>query len=206
MLATLLVLAASRRDPEPAYVVQRGQMQSAQLVNLARACMAMGCSNNTLTALLQDLLARNQTSNLYMFPVARAYYTYRVSANRYENYTFFTIRTLRGLETVAVGVVAQSGFVLNTFSKSYHGVTYILKNTTLTYCHVYTSPFFPPSGAACPTTLSPSGGKIVYCPRIYDPAGLAEVKQVGPCTWAVAVPGNYTLRDEFYIPVKVVVP
>jgi hypothetical protein len=206
VLAALLVLAASRRDPEPAYVVQRGQMQSAQLVNLARACMAAGCSNDTLAALVQDLLARNQSSNLFMFPITSAYYTYRTSTNRYENYTFFTIQTLRGSETVAAGVVAQSGPLLNTFSKSYHGVTYILKNTTLTYCHVYASPFFPPSSAVCPTTVSLSGGKIVYCPRIYDPNGVAEIRQIGPCTWAVAVPENYTLRDEFGVPVKVVVP
>jgi hypothetical protein len=170
--------------------------------------MAAGCSNDTLAALVQDLLARNQSSNLYMFPITSAYYIEkpRPESYRYENYTFFTILTLRGPETVAVGVVAQAYGISNTFSKNYRGVTYILKNTTLTYCHVYASPFFPPSSAACPITESLGGRKIVYCPRIYDPAGLAEVKQIGPCTWAVAVPGNYTLRDEFYVPVKVVVP
>jgi hypothetical protein len=46
---------------------------------------------------------------------------------------------------------------------------------------------------------------LVYCPRIYDPSGVAEVRSIAPCLWAVAVPGNYTLRDEFGIPVKVIV-
>jgi len=210
VLAALLVLAASRRDPEPAYVVQRGQMQSAQLVNLARACMAAGCSNDTLAALVQDLLARNQSSNLFMYPVLDAYYKGNVSSTRAVDHVSFTIQTLRGPEAVEVVVVAQAGFVLNTFSKSYHGVTYILKNTTLTYCHVYTSPFFPPqqnTPLPCPVTYGANA--VVYCPRIYDPNGVAEIRQIGPCTWAVAVPGNYrdyTLRDEFYVPVKVVVP
>jgi hypothetical protein len=207
IFATLIILAVHRRDPEPAYMIQRGQMQSAQLVNLARACMAVGCSNATLVTLVQDLLNRNASSQLYMFPITNAYYTYRTSTYRYENYTFFTIQTLRGPETVAVAVSAQSGSTLNTFSKSYHGVTYILKNTTLTYCHVYASPFFPiqPDSPSCPISLDLTG--IVYCPRIYDPNGIAEVKLLDPrtCTWAVAVPGNYTLRDEFYVPVKVVV-
>jgi len=209
VLAVLVVLALHRRDPEPAYMVQRGQMQSAQLVNLARACMAVGCNNATLTTLVQDLLGRNASSHLYMFPITSAYYIEKPKPEsfRYENYTFFTILTLRGQETVAVAVSAQAYGVRNTFSKNYHGVTYILKNTTLTYCHVYASPFFPQSSIACPVTLSLSGGKIVYCPRIYDPSGIAEVKLIDPytCTWAVAVPGNYTLRDEFYVPVKVVV-
>ena len=205
ILAVLVILAIHRQDPEPAYMIQRGQMQSAQLVNLGRACMAVGCSNATLATLVQDLLNRNASSHLYMFSITNAYYTYRTSTNRYENYTFFTILTVRGQETVAVAVSAQSGSTLNTFAKNYHGITYILKNTTLTYCHVYSSPFFPsqPGSPSCPISISLTG--IVYCPRIYDPNGLAEIKQIGPCNWAVAVPGNYTLRDEFYVPVKVVV-
>ena len=205
LAVTLLAIVASR-PPEPAFAYERGPMQSAQLIHLARYCLAIGCSNETLRSLVRDLQAYNASEPLLMHPVVQAYYKGNVSSTRAVDHVSFTIQTLRGPEAVEVVVVAQAGFVLNTFSKSYHGVTYILKNTTLTYCHVYASPFFPPSSAACPTTVSLSGGKIVYCPRIYDPNGLAEIRQIGPCTWAVAVPENYTLRDEFYVPVKVVVP
>jgi hypothetical protein len=140
-----------------------------------------------------------------MFPVVQAHYRSLASTSRVENYTLFTIQTLRGYEVVALGVSAQAGSVLNVFSKTVRGVTYVLRNTTLTYCHVYSSPFLPAPNSAPPCPLSMGLSGLVYCPRIHDPSGIAEVRQIGPCTWAVAVPGNYTLVDEFGIPVKVVV-
>jgi hypothetical protein len=165
----------------------------------------VGCSNDTLSRLVGELVAYNASEPLLMYPVAQAYYRSLASTSRLEDYAFFTIWTLRGYETVALGVSAQAGSVLNTFSKTVRGVTYILKNTTLTYCHVYASPFLPTPADAPPCPLSQPIAGLVYCPRIYDPSGVAEVRQIGLCTWAVAVPGNYTLRDEFGIPVKVVV-
>jgi len=204
LAVTLLAIVASR-PPEPAFAYERGPMQSAQLIHLARYCLAVGCSNDTLSRLVGELVAYNASEPLLMFPVVQAYYRSLASTSRVENYTFFTITTLRGSETVALGVSAQAGSVLNTFSKTVRGVTYILKNTTLTYCHVYASPFFPAPADAPPCPLSMGLSGLVYCPRIYDPNGVAEIRQIGPCTWAVAVPGNYTLRDEFGVPVKVLV-
>jgi hypothetical protein len=183
-------------------------MQSAQLIHLARYCLAVGCSNTTLASLVSSLLDLNASEPLLMHPVAQAYYREEASSTRVERYVFFIIQTLRGYETVALGVSAQAGSVLNTFSKTVRGATYVLRNTTLTYCHVYASPFFPAPADAPPCPLSISMSGLVYCPRIYDPSGVAEVKLIDPytCTWAVAVPGSYTLRDEFGIPVRVVVP
>ena len=204
VLAALLVLAASRRDPEPAYVVQRGQMQSAQLVNLARACMAAGCSNDTLAALVQDLLARNQSSNLFMYPVLDAYYREVASSTRVERYVFFIIQTLRGAEAVAFGAAAQSSPVQGRYERVVRGERLIFFNVTLTYCHVYASPFFPTPAGAPPCPLSQPLSGIVYCPRLHDPRGVAELTYVGYCVWRVSVPGNYTLYDEFGVPVRVV--
>jgi hypothetical protein len=204
LAVTLLAIVASR-PPEPAFAFERGPMQSAQLIHLARYCLAVGCGNDTLSRLVGELVAYNASEPLLMHPVVQAYYRSLAYTSRLENYTFFTITTLRGSETVALGVSAQAGSVLNTFSKTVRGVTYILRNTTLTYCHVYASPFFPTPADAPPCPLSQLIAGLVYCPGIYDPNGLAEIRQIGPCTWAVAVPGNYTLRDEFGVPVKVVV-
>jgi hypothetical protein len=204
LAVTLLAIVASR-PPEPAFAFERGPMQSAQLIHLARYCMATGCSDAKLASLVSGLQAYNSSEPLLMYPVVQARYRSLASANRVENYTFFTIQTLAGRETVALGVSAQAGSVLNVFAKSYRGFTYLLRNTTLTYCHVYASPFFPTPADAPPCPLSQPIAGLVYCPRIHDPSGLAEIRQIGPCTWAVAVPGNYTLRDEFGVPVKVIV-
>jgi len=209
LAVTLLAIVASR-PPEPAFAFERGPMQSAQLIHLARYCLAVGCGNETLRSLVRDLQAYNASEPLLMYPVLDAYYKGDVSSTRAVDHVSFTIQTLRGPEAVEVVVVAQAGFVLNTFSKNYHGVTYILKNTTLTYCHVYTSPFFPPQqNTLLPCPVAHGANAVVYCPRIHDPSGVAEVKQVGPCTWAVAIPIDYnlyTLYDEFGVPVRVVVP
>jgi hypothetical protein len=205
VLAVTILALVALRPTEPAFAYERGPMQSAQLFHLARYCLAVSCSNATLASLVSSLQAYNSTEPLLMFPVVQAYYRSSTSTNRVENYTFFTIQTLKGYETVALGVSAQSGSVLNVFAKSYRGISYVLKNTTLTYCHVYSSPFFPIPVSAPPCPLSQPIAGLVYCPKINDPSGVAEIKQIGQCTWAVAVPGNYTLRDEFGIPVKVVV-
>ncbi|MEM0233813.1 MAG: hypothetical protein QXX32_00915 [Thermofilum sp.] len=205
VLAVTILAILAQRPAEPAFAFERGSMQSAQLIHLARFCLAIGCSNATLASLVSSLQAYNSTEPLLMFPVVQAYYRCSASTNRVENYTFFTIQTLKGYEIVALGVSAQSGSVLNVFAKSYRGFTYVLKNTTLTYCHVYASPFSPIPVSAPPCPLSQPIAGLVYCPKILDPSGVAEIKQIGPCTWAVAIPGNYTLRDEFGIPVKVIV-
>jgi hypothetical protein len=205
VLAVTILALVAQRPAEPAFAYERGPMQSAQLIHLARYCLAVGCSNATLASLASSLQAYNSTEPLLMFPVIQASYRSLASTSRVENYTLFTIQTLAGRETVALGMSAQSGSVLNVFSKTVRGVTYVLKNTTLTYCHVYASPFLPAPDSAPPCPLSMGLSGLVYCPRIHDPSGIAEVRQIGPCTWAVAVPGNYTLVDEFGIPVKVVV-
>jgi hypothetical protein len=198
VLATTLVLLAAQRPPEPAFALERGQMQSAQLIHLARYCLAVGCSNETLGSLVAGLLALNSTEPLYMYPVADAKYYYSAPGSSENRTVVFTITTLRGSEAVSLRVYTAPAVRLGALTKQVHEHTLIFYNCTLTYQHVYTSPFFP-------------GGSLTYCPRLYDPRGLADVRRgAAPCWWVVLVPATpdntYTLYDEFGIPVRVVVP
>jgi hypothetical protein len=203
LAVTLLAIVASR-PPEPAFAFERGPMQSAQLIHLARYCLAVGCSNTTLSSLVSSLRAYNASEPLLMYPVLDAYYGEVASSTRVERYVFFIIQTLRGAEAVAFGAAAQSSPVQGRYERVVRGEKLTFFNVTLTYCHVYASPFFPPSGPPCPLSQPLSG--IVYCPRLRDPRGVAELTYVGYCVWRVSVPGNYTLYDEFGVPVRVVVP
>jgi len=195
VLAVTILALVALRSTEPAFAYERGPMQSAQLIHLARYCLAIGCNNDTLMVLVKELVKYNASEPLLMYPVLDAYYEENISSTRAVDHVSFTVQTLRGPEKVEVVVVAQAYGRQNVISKTVRGVSYVLKNTTLMYRHEYLSPFFP--------------SRLEYCPRIYDPSGVAEVRSIGPCFWAVAVPIDYnlyTLFDEFNIPVKVVVP
>jgi len=202
ILAATLVVIVSQRPAEPVFALERGPMQSAQLIHLGRFCLATGCSNESLTGLLAVLLEFNESEPLYMYPIKGAYYRHILDANREEHYVFFNIVTLRGSETVGLASSAQTSPVLAKYEKVVKGRKTTFYNVTLTYCHAYSSPFFPAGGPACPLSESTPGG-LTYCPRLYDPQGLAELTYLGYCTWRVSVPGSYTLYDEFGIPVEV---
>jgi hypothetical protein len=205
LAVTLLAIVASR-PPEPAFAYERGPMQSAQLIHLARYCLAVGCGNETLRSLVRGLLDLNASESLLMYPIADAYYREVASSTRVERYVFFTIQTLRGAEAVALGAAAQSSPVQGRYERVVRGERLIFFNVTLTYCHVYSSPFFPTPAGAPPCPLSQPLSGIMYCPRLRDPRGVAELTYVGYCVWRASVPGNYTLQDEFGVPVRVVVP
>ncbi|AKG39083.1 hypothetical protein MA03_07285 [Infirmifilum uzonense] len=187
---TLLALA-SMVPVEPIYAYERGHMQCAQLVHVARACLASGrCTNETLQELVSRVLAVNATEPMLMYPVLQ-YTRYEVSSWSVANRTVFTIKTLRASsESVEVYVLAASYPYSGKYRKFWLGKEWTLYNLTLWYMHSYASPFF---------------NVPQLCPRIYDPSGLADVKPLEQCLWRVGVPGNYTLRDEFGIPVRVVV-
>jgi hypothetical protein len=205
VLAVTILALVAQRPAEPAFAFERGAMQSAQLIHLARYCMATGCSDGKLRGLVDGLVAYNASEPLLLFPIASCSYRGIARAGRVENYTLFLVRTLGGVETVAVWVSAQSSPVQARYERVVRGEKLTFSNVTLTYCHVYASPFFPAPSGAPPCPLSQPLSGIVYCPRLHDPRGVAELTYVGYCVWRVSVPGNYTLVDEFGIPVKVVV-
>jgi len=201
VLATTLVAIASQRPVEPVFALERGPMQSAQLIHAARYCLAIGCSNETLAGLVAELIELNRTEPLHMYPVLGARY-YRVSsASREEHYVLFNITTLRGVEPVVLAASAQASPVLARYERVVRGERLTFYNLTLTYCHVYASPFFPSGGPPCPLSRPVSG--LTYCPRLRDPVGLAELRYLGYCTWRVSAPSGYTLYDEFGVPVEV---
>jgi hypothetical protein len=176
---------------EPIYAYERGHVQCAQLVHVARACLASGrCTNETLQELVSRVLAVNATEPMLMYPVLRAYTRYEGSGASVANRTVFTIKTPRApSESVEVYVLAASYPYSGKYRKFWLNEERTLYNLTLQYAHWYAAPFF----------------NLQLCPRIYDPSGLADVKPLAPCLWSVGVPGNYTLRDEYGIPVRVVV-
>jgi|GEM_PF-2164808 len=193
ILAMTLVLIASQRPVEPVFALERGPMQSAQLVHLARYCLAVGCSNETLASLVSGLIELNRTEPLYMYPITRARYYYSESGGLENRTAVFTIVTLRGEEVVAVEVLRTPPVTLSMFTKQVREHTLVFHNITFTYTHFYRSPFFP-------------GGSLTYCPSLHDPRGIADVKRLAACHWVAAVPGTpagYTLYDEFGIPVEV---
>ncbi len=221
-LALLLALVAlvSLRSPEPIVACERGHLQAAQLVHLARACMATRrCDLAALSWLVQQLYQLNNTYGLplrlYPTRVVRApnpgTISLRGRAITVTNTTTFTIATLRSavsgqLDAVEVVVTAASEPTGRTYLKVVEGREYAMVEVRLTYSHEYRSPFF----------------NVTLCPSLGALDGVADIKRVGACEWLVGVPlqlarpadinvqpglgvkgYRYELVDEFGVPVVV---
>jgi len=214
VLASTLIALLSTYSLQPKVAYERGHLQAAQLVHLARACMAAGgCGRDRLALLVQRLYQLNQT-----YPM-RAFVTYAVQAPNpgsislkggtitVTNATVFEIETLQKLftgssEEVRITVATASGPTGRRYSKRVGDRVYTMVEVRVAYTHSYSSPFF----------------NVTLCPSLRTTDGVADLKRAGKCEWLVGAPlelskgpstlsgsqvYRYDLKDEFGIAVPV---
>ena len=208
-LAATLIALLSIYSLQPKIAYERGHLQAAQLVHLARACMAAGsCSRDRLAELVRDLYRFNQTYPMRMFVtyVERAPNpgpAQGVNPITVTNETVFEVETLRTLftgnpEEVRITVTTVSERTDRVYSKRVGDRTYTMVEVKVTYAHSYSSPFF----------------NVTLCPSLRALDAVADLKRLGKCDWLVGAPlelskpvganrYRYDLRDEFGIPVPV---
>jgi hypothetical protein len=213
-LAATLIALLSVYSLQPKIAYERGHLQAAQLVHLARACMAAGsCSRDRLA---------NYTGT-YLYPPINGTYPLRTFVTyvargpdpgpiqgdnpiTVTNETVFEIETLRTLftgnpEEVRITVTTVSERTGRVYSKRMGEKTYTIVEVKVTYTHVYSSPFF----------------NVKLCPSLRALDSVADLKRAGRCEWIVGAPlelsrtvtvsgrqaYRYDLKDEFGIVVPV---
>lgn len=187
-LAIIIITIVSTLPEEPIYVYERGHLQAAMLVHLARACLTTGsCNSEVLRSLLERLYSMNESYNLLLFEVAN----FSISTLRFSrgetvcliNVTDFEVRTLAGNNKVEIRVEV-SVTKGHTYVKAISGAVRNMVSFSVVYVHRYVSPFF----------------NITLCPLIYpDPEKIADIKPDGSCKWIIGIPERIKLRDEFGI-------
>jgi hypothetical protein len=216
-LAATLIALLSVYSLQPKVAYERGHLQAAQLVHLARACMAAGsCSRDRLANYTGTYLypPNNGTYPLHTFVtyVAQGPNPGTVkndtsgSTFTTTNTTVFKIETLRtlftgNLEEVRITVQTVSERTGRVYSKRMGERTYTVLEVRVTYTHVYSSPFF----------------NVTLCPSLRALDSVADLKRLGKCDWLVGAPlelsrtvtvngaqaYRYDLKDEFGIAVPV---
>ncbi|MEM1509698.1 MAG: hypothetical protein QXY49_01725 [Thermofilaceae archaeon] len=191
-LAVIIIAIVSTLPEEPIYVYERGHLQAAMLVHLARACLTTeSCNSEVLQSLLEQLYSMNESYNLLLFEVTN----FSVSTLRFSygettyliNVTDFEVRTLTGNTKVKIQVEIRvtKG---HTYVKAISGAVCNMVSFSVSYIHRYVSPFF----------------NITLCPLIHpDPEKIADIKPDGPCKWIIGVPERIKLRDEFGIILRI---
>ena len=214
VLASTLIALLSLYELQPKVAYERGHLQAAQLVHLARACMASGsCTKEKLALLVQRLYQLNQSYPLrvYVMYVVQApnpgSVSFKGGAVSVVNTTVFEIETLQALftgarERVTVEVSARSEPTGRRYPKQVGEKTYTMVEVKVTYTHVYASPFF----------------NVALCPALRALDSVADLKRLSGCEWLVGVPSElaqpadisagvkgyrYDLRDEFGVQVPV---
>jgi hypothetical protein len=187
-LAATLIALLSMYSLQPKVAYERGHLQAAQLVHLARACMAAGsCS--------RDRLANYTGTYLYppingTYPL-RSFVTYVAqgpnpgtvksdtsgSTFTTTNTTVFEIETLRtlftgNLEEVRITVTTASEPTGRRYSKQVGDRVYAMVEVKVTYTHDYSSPFF----------------NVTLCPSLRALDSVADLKRLGKCDWLVGAP------------------
>ena len=221
VLAITLLALIALRQPEPIPVIERGYLQAAQLVHMARWCMnqtgladpqagfaASQKYTQCLTQQLNNLASLNATYPLYMYPtsLSSASCALTVSGQTLTLTCTTTFQLATPLtrvsgqyESVAVTVTLSSAPTGRTYKKQVGEKLYSMIEFDVTYSHSYATPFFTAS----------------LCPRVKGDS-LADVAQTGSCKWLIAVPSEkaaklpsgavkfyYVLRDEYGVPVYV---
>jgi hypothetical protein len=207
-LAATLIALLSMYSLQPKIAYERGHLQAAQLVHLARACMATGsCNDAKLEELVERLCQLNQTYPIRMYNISEK----RVlnpdpSGLTVTNATVFRIKTLQteftnNPEEVRITVTTASEPTGRRYSKQVGDRVYTMVEVKVTYTHVYSSPFF----------------NVTLCPSLRALDAVADLKRAGRCDWIVGAPlelartvtvsgaqaYRYDLRDEFGSPVAV---
>lgn len=191
-LAAVVIVIVSTLPEEPIYACERGHLQAAMLVHLARACLATrNCDDETLRSLLERLYSMNKSYNLLLFEIVNAdTSTCRSSYGEtvhLVNVTRFEIKTATGSGKIEVRVEIKAARG-HAYVKAVSGVVRSMVNFSVTYTHQYTTPFF----------------NVTLCPLIHPSTEEAvDVKQEGPCRWVVGVPERVELRDEFGITIRI---
>ncbi|MCC6051317.1 MAG: hypothetical protein LM580_11445 [Thermofilum sp.] len=211
VLASTLIALLSAYSLQPKIAYERGHLQAAQLVHLARACMAAGsCTRDRLANYTRTYLypPNNGTYPLRTFVtyVARGPDPGPIQGDNpitVTNETVFEIETLRTLftgstERVSITVQTVSEPTGRRYSKQLGDRVYTMVEVRVTYTHSYSSPFF----------------NVTLCPSLRTTDGVADLKRLGKCDWLVGAPlelskpvganrYRYDVRDEFGIPVPV---
>jgi len=207
-LAATLIALLSTYSLQPKVAYERGHLQAAQLVHLARACMAAGsCDRAKLEELVERLRQLNQTYPIRMYDISeKQVLNPDPSGLTVTNATVFRIKTLQteftnNPEEVRITVTTASEPTGRRYSKRVGDRVYTMVEVKVTYTHVYSSPFFD----------------VTLCPSLRALDGVADLKRLGRCDWLVGAPlelsravtvngaqaYRYDLRDEFGIPVPV---
>lgn len=206
MLAATLVALTSLRTPHPYVAYERGHLQAAHLIHVARVCFSRTCDCNRLQQLLATLRAINGSEPLRMYPTLSPCTesnpknsTFRGEGGYTTEYALsFTIHTLSGAEYVNFQALIQSlgvdGTYVKTATLGYTVVSLRMLRIRLKYSNSYKTPFF----------------NATICPRIEDPGRLADLTLLAPCEWLIGVPlditgARYVLRDEWGVVVPVIV-
>jgi hypothetical protein len=209
VLASTLIALLSAYSLQPKITYERGHLQAAQLVHLARACMATGsCNDAKLKALVDILSWLNQTypTRMYNISEKRVLNLLLNSSSTsvtVTNATVFRIKTLQteftnNPEEVRITVTTASEPTGRRYSKQLGDRVYTMVEVKVTYTHSYSSPFF----------------NVTLCPSLRTTDGVADLKRLGKCDWLVGAPlelskpvganrYRYDVRDEFGIPVPV---
>jgi hypothetical protein len=217
-LAATLIALLSTYSLQPKVAYERGHLQAAQLVHLARACMAAGgCSRDRLANCVITYL---YPPNNGTYPL-RTFVTYvaqgpnpgtvksDTSGTTFTttNTTVFEIETLQTAftgspERVSITVQTVSEPTGRRYSKQVGDRVYTMMEVRVTYTHSYSSPFF----------------NVTLCPSLRTTDGVADLKRLGRCDWLVGAPlelskgpltvsgsqvYRYDLKDEFGIAVPV---
>jgi len=201
LLAAVLITLAAIRTPQPLAAYERGHLQAAQLLHLARVCLSGECDATRLQGLLLMVAGLNRSEPLRMYPVTSADVLNRTSRGErgwlVEYRVAFRISTPAGEEEVALYARVESVAEGVLYSRQLGGRAYALARVRVSYSNVLTTPFF----------------NATVCPRLSDPRGAADVVQLGSCEWLVGVPLElsqgaggpyvYKLRDEYGVVVPV---
>ncbi|MEM0460447.1 MAG: hypothetical protein QXZ31_11310 [Thermofilaceae archaeon] len=190
VLAATLIALVSLRTPNPYVAYERGHLQAAQLLHLARACFSESCSCQRLQSLLTILVNVNRSEPLRMYPTFSPCTvdnplnrTVRSGQGWVTEYQVkFALATPVGVEYVAyyarVEGLGEEGTYTKTVVVSGSLKTLTMVKVRLRYGNSYTTPFFNAS----------------LCPRLADPQGYADFLSFDPssCEWLVAVPKDFS--------------
>lgn len=193
-LAVTLIALTAMRTPAPYVGYERGPLQAAQLVEVARLYMASDkdpARRLCLCKLLTRMSELNETLPLRMYPtwLKEAVQKIDPEGGVYSDYVIFAIQTPAGFEAVVLNVTARVVAVQGTYRKEHKGRVHIMVSLRFEYVNAVASPFF--SGWLCPRL------------NAEEPADLQRISE---CEWQIGVPleeatprGSgyvYWLRDE----------
>lgn len=185
MLAATLIALVSLRTPNPYVAYERGHLQAAQLIHLARACFSTTCDCSRLQSLITIVTNINGSEPLRVYPTFSPC-TAENPLNRTARFgrgwlteyqVKFTLATPGGGEYVTYYARVENLGVEGTYTKTViigsTAVNLHMVKVRLKYTNTYTTPFFNAS----------------LCPLLTDPQGVADILSFdsSSCEWLLGV-------------------